>query len=98
MEAASNSLLPFVGAIIRTLRHARGWSQEKLADEAGLFSNQISLLERAERDPQLETLERVARALGITCYALLWQAEMLRCRVEGEKSKTSGELRTPPGA
>jgi transcriptional regulator with XRE-family HTH domain len=88
LEAPSHPLAPFVGAIVRTLRLSLGWSQDKLALEARvglgakIYSNQISLLERAERNSTLPTLEPVALALGVTCAGLIWQAEMLRDRVE----------------
>jgi len=93
LEAPSHPLAPFVGAVVRTLRLSLGWSQDALALEARvrlgakIYSNQISLLERAERDSTLPTLEPVARALGISCSNLLWQAEMLRRRVEREEVK-----------
>jgi transcriptional regulator with XRE-family HTH domain len=91
LEASSKALLPFIGTIVKTMRHARGWSQEELAEAASLFPNQISLLERAERSPNLKTLERVTGAFGIPCYALFWQAEMLRSRVEGDDPRTKGD-------
>lgn len=90
MEAASKSLLPFLGTIVRTQREAEGWSQEELAERADLFASQISLLERAERVPKLPTLDRLARAFGIPCFALVWQAEMLRQRVESEETAEEG--------
>jgi transcriptional regulator with XRE-family HTH domain len=93
LEAPSHPLAPFVGAIVRTLRLSLGWSQDELALEARvelgakIYSNQISLLERAERNSTLPTLEPVALALGVTCAGLIWQAERLRDRVEREEAK-----------
>jgi transcriptional regulator with XRE-family HTH domain len=84
---APDSLLPFLGTAVRTLREAEGWSQEELADRAKIYSNQISLLERAQRNPTFPTLEKVARALHVNCSHLLWQAEMLQRRVEREEAK-----------
>jgi transcriptional regulator with XRE-family HTH domain len=46
-------------------------SQEALADLAALHRTQISLLERAVREPRLTTIVRLARALGITPADLL---------------------------
>jgi hypothetical protein len=38
--------------------------------------------------PRVESsLEPVALALGVTCAGLIWQAEMLRDRVEREEAK-----------
>lgn len=85
MEANSKSLQPFVGAIVRTLRHSHEWSQEDLAFAAKVNASEISILETAKRDTRLSTLEKVSRGLGINCSQLLWLAEMLRRRVEREE-------------
>ncbi|MGN6202618.1 MAG: helix-turn-helix domain-containing protein [Solirubrobacterales bacterium] len=87
MEADSKSLQPFVGDVVRSLRHELGWSQEELADRAGLYSNQISLLERAERTITLPVLEKVAETLGVECDQVMWAARMIRRRVEREEAK-----------
>lgn len=59
-----------VGYEVRDLRRARGWSQEKLAKEAGISRQTLSELERG-RPPQPSTLDRVALALETTSSALL---------------------------
>ena len=88
MEASSNSLEACVGAVVRTWRKSYRWSQEELASKAKIYPNQISLLERAERHSTLPTLEKVAKALDLEIYELLWQARMLQARVEdGKKAK-----------
>lgn len=40
-------------------------SQEALADAAKLHRTHISLIERGQRSVRLETIERLARALGV---------------------------------
>lgn len=55
-----------VGKRIRELRVERGWSQEYLAAEAGLNMNYLGGIERAERNPSLKNLARIADALGVT--------------------------------
>jgi transcriptional regulator with XRE-family HTH domain len=90
LQATSKSLLPFIAAMVRTQRAARGWSQDELGGRAKVLPSQISLLERGKRSPKLPMLERVSRAFGIPCYALLWQAEMLKERVEREEAKMKG--------
>jgi transcriptional regulator with XRE-family HTH domain len=84
---ASQSIQPFLGAVVRTLRSAEGWSQEELASKAKIYSNQVSLLERAERTVTVPILEKVAEALDLECDQLLWMARMLKRRVEREESK-----------
>lgn len=52
-------------------RRARGWSQEEFADEAGIDRTYISGIERKVRNPTIEVLERLARALKVTASELL---------------------------
>ena len=53
-----------VGRRIRELRQKKGWSQEKLAEEAGLHRTYIGQVERGEKSIGVENLFRVARAVG----------------------------------
>ena len=41
----------------------RGWSQEALADEAGLDRTYISGIERKVKNPTITVIERLAQAL-----------------------------------
>lgn len=56
---------------VRFHRKRNGWSQAKLADEAGVAQPRISELERGTGDPQVSTIAKVARALGLPLNALL---------------------------
>lgn len=56
---------------LRAERKMQGMSQEALGDAAELHRTEISLLERAERDPRLETIVRLARGLEIPAAQLL---------------------------
>jgi len=58
-------------ANLRRQRLRRGLSQEALGHAAGLHRTEISLLERAGRDPRLSTITRLARALEIKAATLL---------------------------
>ena len=59
------------GSLIRLLRDERGWTQEKLAREAGITVTCLSNLERgATKEPNAETLERLAAALGLNVSEL----------------------------
>jgi transcriptional regulator with XRE-family HTH domain len=53
------------GQRVRELRDAKGWSQDALADKAGLHRTHISLIENAKREVQLDTVEKLAAALGV---------------------------------
>lgn len=54
-----------LGREIRRHRNAKGLSQEKLAELAGLNRNYIGFVERAERSPRVTTIFRIARALDL---------------------------------
>jgi transcriptional regulator with XRE-family HTH domain len=56
---------------LKTTRLRVELSQEGLARRAGMHRTEVSLLERSGRDPQLETIVRLARALGVEPAALL---------------------------
>lgn len=49
---------------MKRLRKERGWSQEALADEAGLDRTYISGIERQVKNPTVTVVERVAKALA----------------------------------
>lgn len=52
-----------IGETIRRLRELKGWSREKLAEEAGISSATIYKLEQNMMTPTITTLLKVARAL-----------------------------------
>lgn len=56
---------------MKRLRKERGWSQEALADAAGLDRTYISGIERVVRNPTITVVERIAQALGCTLGTLL---------------------------
>jgi transcriptional regulator with XRE-family HTH domain len=56
---------------LREHRTRRGLSQEALGEACDLHRTEISLLERAGRDPRLSTIVRIARALKIRPSELL---------------------------
>lgn len=49
---------------MKRLRKERGWSQEALADEAGLDRTYISGIERVVRNPTVTVIEKITLALG----------------------------------
>lgn len=53
------------GRVLLRLRQERGLSQEALAGEAGLQRKYISLLEKAEYQPKITTVFKLAEALGL---------------------------------
>jgi transcriptional regulator with XRE-family HTH domain len=50
---------------LRKLRESRGWSQQVMADKAGLTQALISYLEAGAKEPGWETVQAIADALGV---------------------------------
>jgi len=60
-----------IGIRIRSLRLAKGYSQEALADEAGIHRTYMGSVERGERNISLENIVKIAKALRVRPYELL---------------------------
>jgi transcriptional regulator with XRE-family HTH domain len=56
---------------IRALRKRKGWTQETLAEKAGLVRSHLARLETARQDPTLATLEKIAKAFRVKVSALV---------------------------
>jgi transcriptional regulator with XRE-family HTH domain len=56
---------------LRSLREARGWSQQQLADNSGVPRPTVAHLESGEGNPTLSVLVRVATALGVSLEHLV---------------------------
>jgi len=54
-----------VAARIAEIRARRGMTQESLATKARINRVTLARLERAQHPPNLDTLERIAHALGV---------------------------------
>lgn len=70
MNSDSRLLLEF-GNALRSRRIAKGLSQEKLAEEAGLHRTYIGALERGEKNVTLSNLKKLADSFGIGLHELL---------------------------
>lgn len=55
---------------VKGLREKRGWSQVDLAREAGLAPALLSRLLSGERNPRMDHVSAIARALGVTVIEL----------------------------
>jgi len=65
------SLAQRFGCNLATHRQRVGVSQEELSFRAALHRTEIGLLERGERVPRIDTLMKLAGALGVNSAALL---------------------------
>jgi transcriptional regulator with XRE-family HTH domain len=64
-------LLNRFAANVRRLRSRKKMSQKALADKIGISVSYVSMLERGQRSPPLETIEKMAKALGVPPSSLL---------------------------
>ena len=60
---SSTVILTKFGIRVRQLRKQKGWSQEKLAEEANLHRTYIGAIERGERNLSLLNIAKIAEAL-----------------------------------
>ena len=57
---------------LRALRIRKGWTQEKLAQEAGISYHTLIKIERGNiKDPRLGTLLKIAAALAVPIEKLI---------------------------
>ncbi|CAN7177989.1 helix-turn-helix domain-containing protein [Caballeronia sp. LjRoot31] len=64
-----------LGLALRQLRQAKGWSQEELAERAGLHRNFVGMVERGSTQVAIDSLFSLADALGVSASELLRQIE-----------------------
>jgi ribosome-binding protein aMBF1 (putative translation factor) len=66
-EAYDAARLAFeLGRAVRELRERNGWSQTRLAQEAGMTQSAVARFEAGGTVPTLTVLERLAAALGVS--------------------------------
>lgn len=66
-----NAALATFGSNVRTHRLARGVSQEKLAEFAGLDVSFVSDVERGHRNATIISIHKLAQSLGVTVAELM---------------------------
>lgn len=72
MPSHSHSLyVSAIGPKVRELREAAGLSQEDLAHQAKISTSTLSRIERGTYQPRLDTLNKLAQALGVPVADLL---------------------------
>ena len=76
-EALSSALVQSFGIGVRQLRRARGWSQERLAENSNLNRSYIGEIERGTAIASLVTVEKLATALTLSPSALVTHGERI---------------------
>jgi transcriptional regulator with XRE-family HTH domain len=75
---AEGQLQRIVGLNLARVRHARGLTQEELAEELAFHRTYLGALERGERNLSLRGVERLASKLGVQPLDLLKAAPQRR--------------------
>ncbi|MDE3179718.1 MAG: helix-turn-helix transcriptional regulator [Acidobacteriota bacterium] len=81
-----------VGMRIREIRVRKGLSQTELEKISGLPRSHISRVEGAVRTPTIETLERLAKGLGVPLYVFFYPGKISALLPE-DSSSFFGEIR-----
>jgi transcriptional regulator with XRE-family HTH domain len=84
---------------LRENRRKCGFSQEKLAEKAGISTQYLAMMEIARKFPTAEVLERLAAAMNIKVYELFLidhspreELELLRQDIISEMKQTFGDI------
>lgn len=67
----NQDIISIIASNIKKYRLEKGFSQEALADKAGLHRTYISLLERKKKNVSIKILEKLAEALEIDISHLI---------------------------
>ncbi|WP_195985883.1 helix-turn-helix transcriptional regulator [Clostridium sp. D33t1_170424_F3] len=70
MENCKSEVTRIVGERLRNYREQAGLSQEELAEKADIHPGYVGMIERADRNPTVETVEKIARALDLPLETL----------------------------
>lgn len=67
---------------LKELQKQRGWSDYKIAKEAGLSPNTVSNIFRRNNVPEIATLEALCKAFGITLSQFFAENDMIELTPE----------------
>lgn len=65
-----SNIMKKIGERIRLLRITKGLSREHLSELTDVNSNYIGQLERGEKNPTIETIQKLAKGLNVTLEEL----------------------------
>ena len=81
---------------VRFLRKENQWTQEQLGEKAGLTYKFVGQIERAEVSPTLDSLDKLAKAFGLTVGEFLRFPEKGRGKTKEDilQELSKGEMET----
>ena len=71
-----SEIAEIVGENIRQLRKQSGWTQEKLAEKAGISVPFMTQIELARKTASLDVIESIAKAFGVS-YERLFKSNII---------------------
>ena len=77
---------------LRTVREQKKLSQGDIETRTGLLRCYVSRVENGHTIPSIETLEKLARALDLSLYQLLYDGEMPPAVPNPHRGKANGQL------
>ena len=60
-----------LGRNLRRARLQRGMTQEEVGQQSGVHPTEVSRIEAGKHDPRVSTVERLAKAVGVSSSDLL---------------------------
>src|SRR3989454_7876295 len=95
-----------IGDRIRALREAKSLSQGDIEKRSGLLRSYLSRVEHGHTVPSVETLEKLAHAIGVPLYQLFYEGDEppevpdlpKRLSAGGRPQGRSGEDAPPPSS
>ena len=91
-DVTVSNIVDAVGRRVRQLRTQAGMTQERLAERAEISVSFLSMIERGERSPHLETLEKLANGLEVPVDVLFRHDPVQVANGTGlERSKSEDE-------
>jgi transcriptional regulator with XRE-family HTH domain len=76
MGSALKTRSVFLGRAVLFLRETKDMSQRQLAEGSGIDATEISRLEKGKSNPTHETLQRLAKGLGVPCSQIFTLEEV----------------------
>ncbi len=74
----NRALLRSLGTTLRTVRRSVPISLARLCAKSGVAMSCISVIERGDSNPTIDTISRLAVGVGTTCAGVLLMAEQLQ--------------------
>jgi transcriptional regulator with XRE-family HTH domain len=75
---SQSDVIDGLGLIVRQHRSQRGWTLRDLAHATGMNPNYLGLVERGDNNPTINTLFRIADALGADPAELVREVDAYR--------------------